>query len=217
MHALGNQGGELPRRRRPPGRAAPGFAVALAVALLGPGPLAAQHLEWHTGATLYGDNTEFFTPYRVGETILGGQVTSYLSARPGPSTDLRIGFFADRRWGSDNFTDSLKPVLAFRYQTAHALGVFGTLETVDRHGLLEPLMVTTRELTTPIEYGGQWIENVPHFHGEVWINWQKLNTPTQREQFEVGTVLRGDLGRTCRWARSSSGIIAVDSCSIRCQ
>ncbi len=78
-------------------------------------------------------------------------------------------------------------------------------------------MVTTRELTTPIEYGGQWIEHVPHFHGEVWINWQKLNTPTQREQFEVGTCCAVTWAATCRWARNSSGIIAAASCSTRCR
>lgn len=153
-------------------------------------PVRAQRLDWNTQAVLYGDNTEFFTPYRVGETILGGQFTTWLAAMYGTRTELRAGLFADRRWGSDNFTDSLKPVLAFRYQTAHSLGVFGTLETVDRHGLLEPLMVTTRELTTPIEYGAQWIENKGIVHGEMWINWQKLNVAGQREQFEVGTVVR---------------------------
>jgi hypothetical protein len=153
-------------------------------------PLAGQQVDWSTRATLYADNTEFFTPYRVGETILGGQVTSWLGIHPGSRTELRAGFFADRRWGSDNFVDSLKPVLSFRFRSAHSLGVFGTLETVDRHGLLEPLMVTTRELTTPIEYGGQWIVNTDHFHGETWLNWQKVNEPEQREQFELGTVLR---------------------------
>ena len=142
---------------------------------------------------LYGDNTEFFTPYRVGETILGGQLSSWIAARPGRRTELRIGFFADRRWGSNSFTDSLKPILAVRYQTRHSLGVFGTLETVRRHGLLEPLMVTTRELTTPIEYGGQWMERRGGFHGDLWVNWQKLNTPQQREQFELGGVFSYDV------------------------
>ena len=153
-------------------------------------PVGAQRLDWHTRATLYADNTEFFTPYRVGETIMGGQLSTWLGARYGDQAELRIGIFADRRSGSANFTDSLKPIIAFRHQTEHALGVVGTLETIDRHGLLEPLMVTTRELTTPVEYGGQWIENAGRFHGEAWINWQKLNLPNQREQFELGTVLR---------------------------
>ncbi len=100
-----------------------------------------------------------------------------------------MGLFADRRWGSDRFTDSLKPVLSFRYETPHTLAVLGTLETVDRHGLLEPMMVTTRELTTPIEYGMQWLEHRGPFQGHTWVNWQKLNTPFEREQFELGLIL----------------------------
>jgi hypothetical protein len=152
-------------------------------------PGVGQRLDWRLRTALYGDNTEFFTPYRVGETILGGQVTTWLSAKPGPRTEVRVGFFADRRWGSDRFTDSLKPVLSFRYKTRHTLAVLGTLETVDRHGLLEPLMVTTRELTTPIEYGMQWIERRGRFQGNTWVNWQKLNTSFEREQFELGMVL----------------------------
>jgi hypothetical protein len=162
----------------------------LALVLVLAAPLGAQRLAWRTRAVFYADNTEFFTPYRVGETILGGQVSTWLADRTGPRTELRIGLFADRRWGSANFTDTLKPLLAFRFRTPHSLGVFGTLETVRRHGLLEPLMVTTRELTTPIEYGGQWVENRGAFHGETWINWQKLNLPDQREQFELGNVFR---------------------------
>ena len=153
------------------------------------GPVGAQRLDWHTRVVLYADNTEFFTPYRIGETIMGGQLSTWIGARYGSQSAIRIGLFADHRSGSEHFTDSLKPIIAFRHQTRHSLGVLGTLETVDRHGLLEPLMVTTRELTTPIEYGAQWIQNSGAFHGEVWINWQKLNLPNQREQFELGTVL----------------------------
>lgn len=163
------------------------WAAALVVLAF---PLQAQRLDWRTRAVLYGDNTEFFTPYRVGETILGGQVTTWLAARPGSRTELRAGLFADRRWGSDRFTDSLKPVLALRYQTHRWFTAFGTLETVERHGLLEPLMVTTRELTTPIEYGGQIVHDHGIFRGEVWINWQQLNTSAHREQFELGTTVR---------------------------
>ena len=152
--------------------------------------LAAQRLDWRTRAVFYGDNTEFFTSYRVGETILGGQLSTWLEAAPGRRTQLRIGLFADRRWGSDAFTDSVKPILSFRYTTRHSQVAMGTLETMRRHGLLEPIMVTTRELTTPIEYGLQYIENRGAFRGEVWVNWQRLNTPTQREQFELGATAR---------------------------
>ncbi len=165
---------------------------ALLALLLLAAPLAAQRIDWRTRAVLYADNTEFFTPYRTGETILGGQVTTWLEAAVGRRDALRVGLFADRRWGSDEFTDSLKPVLAVRHETRHSLGVLGTLENERRHGLIDPLMVSTRELTTPIEYGLQWRERRRWFQGELWVNWQRLNTPAQREGFEVGAVLRTD-------------------------
>ncbi|MEP6591188.1 MAG: hypothetical protein ABJC19_08385 [Gemmatimonadota bacterium] len=161
-------------------------------------PSGAQRIDWHTRAVLYGDNTEFFTSYRVGETILGGQLSSWLEAQTGRRTRLQVGVFADRRAGSDAFTDSVKPILSFRYQTRHSKAVMGSLETIRRHGLLEPLMVTTREITTPVEYGMQYIETRGRFRGQSWINWQKLNTPTQREQFELGLTAQLD---AASWVR----------------
>ncbi len=166
----------------------PGLLIAGMVTALP--PLAAQQITWQTTAALYGDNTEFFTPYRTGETIFGGQVASWLAAHADQHLSLRVGVFADRRWGSEQFTDSLKPILAARYTTTHSLGVIGTLDNERRHGLLDPVMVSTRELTTPIEYGLQWRERRDWGRAELWINWQQLNTPTQREAFEVGGVVR---------------------------
>lgn len=165
------------------------------LAACGAGPLAAQRITWRTDAALYGDNTEFFTPFRTGETILGKQITTWLAAMPSERLELRLGLFADARTGSTSYADTLIPVVSVRYRTDHSLGVLGTLETVRRHGLLEPLMVTTRELTTPIEAGMQWAEDRGRFHGDVWINWQRLNTPEQREQFEMGVVASVDVGR----------------------
>ncbi|MBK6494339.1 MAG: hypothetical protein IPG05_04430 [Gemmatimonadetes bacterium] len=140
--------------------------LALSLLLLAPGVATAQRLDWRARVALYGDNTEFFTPYRVGETILGTQLQTWLEAKPGRRTELRLGFYADRRLGSEQFTDTLLPIVAFRYRTEHSQGIIGTLETVRRHGLLEPLMVTTRELTTPVESGIQWIETRGIFRGE---------------------------------------------------
>jgi hypothetical protein len=155
-------------------------------------PLAAQRIDWQSRVVLYGDNTEFFTPYRTGETILGGQLTTWLEAATGRRTALRAGFFADRRWGSEQFTDSLKPVLQAAFRGRHTTAVLGTLDAERRHGLLDPLMVSTRELTTPVEYGVQWRERRGPVQGELWLNWQRLNTPEQREAFEAGAVVRVD-------------------------
>lgn len=161
----------------------------LLLALL-PGASGAQGVVWKSLVTVYGDNTEFFTPYREGETILGGQFTTAVVLRPARQYAIQAGVFGDVRWGSDEFLDRVKPVLAFRYQTEHSLGVIGTLETTRRHGLLDPLAVSTLELTRPIEYGLQWVERRRHWDVDGFINWQALNTPTQREVFDYGWVLR---------------------------
>lgn len=158
--------------------------------LAAPAPLLGQALTWATTATLYGDNTEFFTPYRVGETILGGQFRSALRFHTGSRTGFELGAYGDHRSGDTEFLKTVKPIIRFQYHTAASTGVLGALYPERRHGFLEPLQVTTLELTRPIEYGLQWIERRRRWDGEVYINWQKLNLPDQREAFDYGWVLR---------------------------
>ncbi len=150
----------------------------------------AQRVVWKNLVTVYGDNTEFFTPYREGETILGGQFTSAIAVAPADKFEIRAGVFGDVRWGSEKFLDKTRPILSFRYHSPTSLGVIGTLETGRRHGFLEPLEVTTLELTRPVEYGLQWIEKRRRWEAEAYINWQKLNTSTQREVFDYGWNIR---------------------------
>lgn len=153
-------------------------------------PATAQSIRWRNLVTVYGDNTEFFTPFREGETILGGQFTSAAEFRVAPKYAVRAGVFGDVRFGSAEFLDRVRPVLAFRYQSGASRGVVGTLETDRRHGFLDALAVSTQELTRPIEYGLQWIERRRWLEAEAFINWQALNTETQREVFDYGWVLK---------------------------
>ena len=165
-------------------------AIILFALMLAAAPAAAQQLTWATRATLYGDNTEFFTPYRVGETILGGQFLSTLRFRTGERTRFELGVFGDHRSGSDEFLDPVKPVISFQYRKGGSTGTLGTLVPERRHGYLEPLEVTTLELTRPIEYGLSWMERRRRWDGEIYLDWQKLNLPAQREVFNYGWVLR---------------------------
>jgi hypothetical protein len=73
----------------------------------------AQSFTWNSGAISYGDNTEFFNPYRTGETILGAQFQTYISADLGPGTEIILGAFGDHRSGRADFLDQLKPLLGF--------------------------------------------------------------------------------------------------------
>jgi hypothetical protein len=125
----------------------------------------------------------------VGETLLGGNFSSWLDFAPSSRSRVRAGVFFDHRSGGDQFGTEVKPVLAYRYQTAHSLGVFGTLETVRRHGYLEPLEVRQLDITRPVEYGAQWVERRLHFDGELYINWQVIDSPSSREVFDYGWLL----------------------------
>ncbi len=152
-------------------------------------------MTWRNLGVFYGDNTEFFTPFRRGETILGAQAWSYLQVETGAHTRVLAGVFADHRDGSPDFLDPVKPVLSFRYHTPTSTATLGMLETGDRHGYLEPLEVTTLEFTRPVEYGGQWIVRRPWIDADLFLDWQHLNTPTSREIFNWGGVIRGHPAR----------------------
>ncbi len=140
--------------------------------------------------TFYGDNAEFFEPFRNGETILGTQGKSYFEAGLGPKAFLLAGVFADYR---DVLTPtvSVKPILSFQFRDQGTRLVMGTLETHDRHGYLEPLEVTTLEFTRPVEYGFQWLESDQDFHADLFLSWHQLNTPSTPESLDYGGVLQG--------------------------
>lgn len=166
----------------------------------------AQELTWKSTASFYVDNTEFFNPYRTGETLLGGQILTYLAAALGPRTELVAGFYGNHRSGDDRFLDPFKPILGFRYRTDHSLGAIGTLVTEDRHGYLEPLEGTLLDILRPVEYGVQWREHRSRGGGEIFLNWQRLNTSTGREIFDYGLLLHADPARWLRLELQGHGL-----------
>ncbi|HKC23740.1 MAG TPA: hypothetical protein VKF32_03310 [Thermoanaerobaculia bacterium] len=149
----------------------------------------------------YGDNTEFFNRYRTGETIFGVWGRIFLSVPLGENVELRGGVFGNERFGSEKSFELVRPVLALRVSAGESRFVFGTLETVrpvpgggpDRltlHGLLPPLQVETLALTRPHEAGVQWLVDSARVANDLWLNWQKLNTPEHREVLDAGTAGR---------------------------
>lgn len=149
----------------------------------------AADITWINSFTFYGDNTEFFEPFRTGETLLGQQGQSRFQAALGQRAFLSAGIFGDFRSMSDvnPFVD-VKPILSFEYREGGTRLIMGTLETHDRHGLLEPLEVTLLEFVRPVEYGIQWIEDDPAFKCDLFLNWHQLNTPFEPEQMDYGGV-----------------------------
>lgn len=140
--------------------------------------------------TFYGDNTEFFEPYRTRETLLGQQTENELEIGLGPTAFVSGGVFWDFRSTSVQDADvTVKPLLSFEYKMGGTRLILGTLDVENRHGFLEPMEVTFLEFTRPIEYGFQWIEQDPSFHADLFLNWQQLNDPSQPESFDYGGVV----------------------------
>ncbi|HVM33261.1 MAG TPA: hypothetical protein VMU88_09025 [bacterium] len=158
------------------------FTPAIVRAQTAPAPVT---VEWRTQLSFYGDNTEFFEPFRIRETILGQQFKSYLDVPTGGHTAFWAGLFADHRAAQDA-AFPVKPILSFVYRSDVSKGILGALETVHRHGLIEPMEVTTLELTRPVEYGLQWIQKDNFIHLDSFLNWQTLLSPGQSEVFDYG-------------------------------
>ena|SRR5437868_1715151 len=169
-------------------------------------PAAAQRtVDWDTRFLFYADNTEFFSPYREGATWMGGRLFTELSYRATPKVEVRLGITADHMSGDTTFADT-RPLISMRYHGTHGTGVLGTLITEDRHGLLEPMEVLQFDILRPVEYGGQWIEKRDHWGGEWFLNWRRLNTPTQREEFDMGLLAHAD---PLPWLRASGQYLWV--------
>lgn len=152
----------------------------------------AADFQWRNDLTFYGDNTEFFEPFRTRETILGQQGKSFLETALGAHDFIYTGVFADFRSMEDP-TVTVNPILSFEYRNGGTTLVMGTLETHDRHGYLEPLEVTTLEFTRPIEYGIQWLQGDAAYQADVFLNWQLLNTPGVPETMDYGGVMKEEL------------------------
>src|ERR1700677_4665810 len=61
-------------------------------------PTAAEGaVEWKNQFTFYGDNNEFFEPFRVRETLLGQQFNSFLDVSVKQNVDLWAGAFVDHQ------------------------------------------------------------------------------------------------------------------------
>jgi hypothetical protein len=146
-------------------------------------------IEWKNQFTAYGDNNEFFEPFRVRETTLGQQFESFVDGSVKQTTDFWAGAYVDRR-SAQAVTTNIQPILSFVYHEGGTQFVFGTLLPVYRHGLIEPMEDTTLELTRPIEYGLEFIQKDDFVNLDSFLDWQQVLTDVDREIFDYGGSAR---------------------------
>ena len=166
-------------------------------------PAAAQeHIALHGDVLLYGDNTELANPFREGETILGSAVRVALVAGLSSTVSVTLGAFGNLRFGGDDAFEQVRPVVALAISGRRSTFVFGTLppspvgepagpDRTGPHRLLPPLQRETLAFERPYEAGLQWSFAGSQLRHEMWLNWQRVNTPAHRERLDGG--LNGEL------------------------
>jgi hypothetical protein len=181
------------------------FWGAIAIGLVtAPASAQVQDLSLNGRLVFYGDNTEFSNPFRTGQTILGTSGALWIEAGLSERLTVRAGGFGDWRFGSSATVDRGRPVLALVVSDGRHQLILGTLDTAratrgagpDRtgpHGLLPPMQRETLAFERGHEAGIQWTVDVPRYMQDAWVNWQRLNTRTDREVFDIGIATRTEV------------------------
>jgi hypothetical protein len=173
-------------------------SVLLAVATIAGGTAAAQpHVTARADVLLYGDNTEFRNPFREGETIFGSAARVYADVELNPRVTVSLGVIGNERFGGDRAFEQVRPILALTVTGARSSFTFGTFparaadapmgpDRMGPHGLLPPLQRETLTFERAYEPGLRWTFRATLVEHEMWLEWQRLNTPAHRERFDAG-------------------------------
>ena len=94
------------------------------------GPAAAQdRINFVVDMTFYGDNTEFFNPWRDGETLLGTEGRLFLDIDLDEHVTVRAGLFGNHRFGDDHNFENVRPVLALHVMNEGTRFIIGSIES----------------------------------------------------------------------------------------
>ena len=179
-------------------------AAILAGCMLLARTAAAQDVDYSLDATatFYGDNTEFFNPFRDGETLIGVHGFVVGEARTSDHLAIRAGIFGNQRFGSREAFDEWRPVISLVIGGQRSQLILGTHQhraprarasapiaaarmpaaaAADRNALVHAT-VGSRACS-----GSSTRSRIKH---ESWLNWQRVGTADQRERFDAGAVSR---------------------------
>lgn len=167
---------------------------------------AQERLTARADVIFYGDNTEFRNPFREGETIFGAALQAAADVEVNDRAVVSLGALVNHRFGGDDSFELVRPVIALTLKGGRSTFVFGTLpqprpgqppgpDRTGPHGLLPPLQRETLAFDRPYEAGLQWTFNGVAIQHVMWLDWQRVNTPSHRERFDAGAAAEWRLAR----------------------
>lgn len=164
-------------------------------------------LELRFQTLFFADNTEFFGPFRTGETLLGAWARAFVTWPLSDHAGLDLGGTGRQQFGSEKAIEEARPVLALHIGSPASLLVFGTLDpgrattalgpdVQTPHGLLPPLQIETLSFERPWEAGLQWKGSTDSRTHDAWLSWQRINTVAHRERLNAGFLFEKRRNRT---------------------
>ena len=119
-------------------------------------------------------NTEYFNKIVNGKTLLGYQISPYLSFHPSPNLRIDAGIFARKNFGDPQFFTKFEPIFTIKYQQNDFALLFGNIEGSLNHRLIEPLYSFERMLLRRLENGFQLQYINEHIFLDTWLDWLTL-------------------------------------------
>lgn len=173
--------------------------VGIIVWMLGAPAAAQERLTARADLIFYGDNTEFRNPFREGETIFGAALQAAADVEVNERAVISLGIFGNHRFGGDDGFELVRPVIALTLKGGRSTFVFGTLpmptpgqppgpDRAGPHGLLPPLQRETLAFDRSYQAGIQWTFEGATIRHVIWLDWQRVNTPSHRERFDAGAA-----------------------------
>jgi hypothetical protein len=134
------------------------------------------------------DNIEYSTSYQTGETIFGASAAFRFFFQPSIHTRFAFGVYGLRRFGDEDFLTRTLPLFRAQYESEKTSLILGELISSDAHGLPDIVYRQEYRFDPGIEEGIQVRVRLKQFNEDLWVEWDSLNTPTQREHFTAGSA-----------------------------
>ncbi len=146
-------------------------------------------LEFNFNSKSYFHNLEYIDiPYREGETFFGDHITLQTVYKPNDVISYTGGVFLGKTYGAEVSLEPVQPILTFHYQPGDNFSLtFGSLKK-EGHTFLDAIFDDVLQYTRPQETGFEIFAAYKPVRGNLWINWQLLNTPEHREKFDFGSI-----------------------------